>query len=139
MVDFARNKSLSGGKPPEGDEGPSLTDVVGQEELKRALLAVGASDALSGLLIRGEKGTAKSTAVRALADLLPEQRIVADCPFGCHPEPDADPAAPPQCPDCRARVDPRPAVRALWRRGGVRVRFGVAAERAVRNDPLFGQ
>ena len=106
MVDFARNKSLSGGKPPEGDEGPSLTDVVGQEELKRALLAVGASDALSGLLIRGEKGTAKSTAVRALADLLPEQRIVADCPFGCHPEPDADPAAPPQCPDCRARVDP---------------------------------
>jgi magnesium chelatase subunit D len=106
MVDFARNKSLSGGKPPEGDEGPSLTDIVGQEELKRALLAVGASDALSGLLIRGEKGTAKSTAVRALADLLPEQRIVADCPFGCHPEPDADPAAPPQCPDCRARVDP---------------------------------
>ncbi|WP_254830666.1 VWA domain-containing protein [Haloglomus salinum] len=110
MVEFARGKSLSGPGPPQERDGPRFDEVVGQSELKRALLAVGASDALSGLLVRGEKGTAKSTAVRALADLLPDQRIVADCPFGCHPDPDGEGpgavAAPPQCPDCRERADP---------------------------------
>ncbi|RDZ62547.1 magnesium chelatase [Haloferax sp. Atlit-12N] len=77
--------------------------IVGQDELKRALLAVGANDDLDGLLVRGEKGTAKSTAVRALADLLPEQEVVAGCPYGCPPDPD-DPAR--QCDSCRARDDP---------------------------------
>ncbi|MFC7130100.1 VWA domain-containing protein [Haloferax chudinovii] len=77
--------------------------IVGQDELKRALLAVGANDDLDGLLVRGEKGTAKSTAVRALSDLLPEQAVVADCPYGCPPDPD-DPAR--QCDSCRARDDP---------------------------------
>ncbi|POG54037.1 VWA domain-containing protein [Haloferax marisrubri] len=77
--------------------------IVGQDELKRALLAVGANDDLDGLLVRGEKGTAKSTAVRALADLLPEQEVVAGCPYGCPPDPDA-PAR--QCDSCRARDDP---------------------------------
>ncbi|WP_311171694.1 VWA domain-containing protein [Halobellus ordinarius] len=74
--------------------------IVGQAELKRALLAVAANDALDGLLVRGEKGTAKSTAVRALVELLPEQRAVADCPYGCHPE---DPER--QCSACRERSD----------------------------------
>jgi magnesium chelatase subunit D len=106
MIEFAGDKSLSGARPHERHDGPSFADIVGQDELKRALLAVGASDALSGLLIRGEKGTAKSTAVRALADLLPEQRVVADCPFGCHPDPESSSAAPPQCADCRERTDP---------------------------------
>jgi magnesium chelatase subunit D len=106
MVEFAGDKSLSGARPHERCDGPSLSKIVGQEELKRALLAVGASDALSGLLIRGEKGTAKSTAVRALADLLPDQRVVADCPFGCHPDPESSPPAPPQCADCQERSDP---------------------------------
>ncbi|ADE01488.1 VWA domain-containing protein [Haloferax volcanii] len=77
--------------------------IVGQDELKQALLAVGANDDLDGLLVRGEKGTAKSTAVRALSDLLPEQAVVADCPYGCPPDPD-DPAR--QCDSCRARDDP---------------------------------
>ncbi|SEA11536.1 magnesium chelatase subunit D [Haloplanus vescus] len=74
--------------------------IVGQEELKRALLAVATNDALDGLLVRGEKGTAKSTAVRSLTDLLPEQRVVADCPYGCPPD---DPER--QCESCRARDD----------------------------------
>ncbi|REA02658.1 magnesium chelatase [Haloferax sp. Atlit-6N] len=77
--------------------------IVGQDELKRALLAVGANDDLDGLLVRGEKGTAKSTAVRALSDLLSEQEVVAGCPYGCPPDPD-DPAR--QCDSCRARDDP---------------------------------
>ncbi|ELY69966.1 VWA domain-containing protein [Natrinema versiforme] len=72
--------------------------IVGQDELKRVLLAVAADDGLDGALIVGEKGTAKSTAVRALVDLLPEQRAVADCPYGCSPD---DPDL--QCDDCRDR------------------------------------
>jgi magnesium chelatase subunit D len=75
--------------------------IIGQDELKRALLAVAANPELGGLLVRGEKGTAKSTAVRALIDLLPDQRVVADCPYGCPPD---DPAN--QCDDCRACDDP---------------------------------
>ncbi|ELY74431.1 protporphyrin IX magnesium chelatase [Natrinema pallidum DSM 3751] len=62
------------------------------------LLAVAANDGLDGALIVGEKGTAKSTAVRALVDLLPDQRAVADCPYGCSPD---DPDL--QCADCRER------------------------------------
>jgi len=79
----------------------SFSAVVGQSGMKEALLAVAADDGLDGLLVRGEKGTAKSTTVRALADLLPEQRAVADCPYGCAPD---DPDL--QCSDCRERADP---------------------------------
>ena len=75
--------------------------VVGQRDLKDGLLAVATDDDLDGLLVRGEKGTAKSTAVRALAGLLPEQRAVADCPYGCPPDELAR-----QCSDCRERGDP---------------------------------
>ncbi|WP_306057458.1 VWA domain-containing protein [Natronococcus wangiae] len=78
--------------------------IVGQSELKRVLLTVAANDDLDGALIVGEKGTAKSTAVRGLVDLLPDQRTVADCPYGCAPD---DPAL--QCADCRDRnPDDRP-------------------------------
>ncbi|WP_207588397.1 VWA domain-containing protein [Halomontanus rarus] len=75
--------------------------IVGQEECKRVLLAVAANDDLHGALLVGEKGTAKSTAVRALVDLLPDQRAIADCPYGCPPD---DPMG--QCEDCREREDP---------------------------------
>jgi magnesium chelatase subunit D len=79
----------------------SFPDIVGQEELKRALLAVAANDGLGGLLVQGEKGTAKSTAVRALTDLLPRQTVVEDCPYGCQPGTPEH-----QCVDCREREDP---------------------------------
>ncbi|PSP57981.1 magnesium chelatase [Halobacteriales archaeon QH_7_66_36] len=95
------NTSVIERSTSEKDSGGSFADVVGQRELKTALLAVAADDALDGLLIEGEKGTAKSTAVRALGDLLPTQRAVADCPYGCHPD---DPAL--QCEECRTRADP---------------------------------
>ena len=75
--------------------------IVGQSDLKRALLAVAANDALDGVLVRGERGTAKSTAVRGLVDLLPDQRAVADCAYGCSPD---DPEL--QCASCRGRADP---------------------------------
>ena len=82
-----------------------LPAIIGQERLKRALLALAVEDGLNGTLIRGEKGTAKSTAVRAVADLLPEQRAVADCPYGCPPDAAADDPSV-QCDACRERADP---------------------------------
>ncbi|HEX8630399.1 MAG TPA: protoporphyrin IX magnesium chelatase, partial [Catenuloplanes sp.] len=68
--------------------------VVGLAELRLALLVTAVSPAVGGVLVRGEKGTAKSTIVRALAALLPPVDVVRGCRFGC------DPAAPDtQCPD----------------------------------------
>ncbi len=63
--------------------------IVGQERLKRALLLCAVNPRIGGVLIRGEKGTAKSTAVRGLARLLPSIEVVADCPYSSHP---TDPA-----------------------------------------------
>ncbi len=60
--------------------------IVGQDELKLALLLNAVNPNIGGVLIRGEKGTAKSTAVRALAALLPEIRVTAGCPYSCDPE-----------------------------------------------------
>ena len=59
--------------------------IVGQEKMKKALILNIINPGLSGVLIRGEKGTAKSTAVRALAELLPEIDEVDGCPFQCDP------------------------------------------------------
>lgn len=59
--------------------------IVGQERLKKALILCAIQPRISGLLIRGEKGTAKSTTVRALAALLPEIPTIAGCSFGCDP------------------------------------------------------
>ncbi|MEU6380553.1 putative cobaltochelatase [Streptomyces sp. NPDC046909] len=71
-----------------------FTAVVGQDDLRLALLLNAVSPAVGGVLVRGEKGTAKSTAVRALSALLPEVAVVAGCRFSC------DPAKPdPGCPD----------------------------------------
>ncbi|AKH81718.1 magnesium chelatase [Streptomyces sp. CNQ-509] len=71
-----------------------FTAVVGMAELRLALLLNAVSPAVGGVLVRGEKGTAKSTAVRALAALLPEVAVVPGCRFSC------DPAAPDAgCPD----------------------------------------
>jgi len=61
-----------------------FTAIVGQEKLKLALILNAVNPGLLGVLIRGEKGTGKSTAVRALADLLPEIDVIR-CPFNCSP------------------------------------------------------
>ncbi|MEU3219648.1 putative cobaltochelatase [Streptomyces sp. NPDC006971] len=71
-----------------------FTALVGQDDLRLGLLLNAVSPAVGGVLVRGEKGTAKSTAVRALAALMPEVDVVPGCRFSC------DPAAPdPACPD----------------------------------------
>ncbi len=60
--------------------------LVGQERLKQALILNAVNPLIGGVLIRGEKGTAKSTAARGLAELLPPMAVVAGCPFHCDPE-----------------------------------------------------
>lgn len=71
-----------------------FTAVVGQDDLRLALLLNAVSPQVGGVLVRGEKGTAKSTAVRALSALLPEVDVVVGCRFSCAPgTPD------PACPD----------------------------------------
>jgi Mg-chelatase subunit ChlI len=76
-----------------------FTAIVGQERMRRALILNAINPRIGGVLIRGERGTAKSTAARALAALLPEVPVVADCRFGC------DPNAPTTwCTECRQRV-----------------------------------
>lgn len=62
-----------------------FTAIVGQDKMKLALILNVINPSLGGVLIRGEKGTAKSTAVRALADLLPERDQVEACKFSCDP------------------------------------------------------
>jgi magnesium chelatase subunit D len=62
-----------------------FTAIIGQERMKKALVLNAINPRIGGVLIRGEKGTAKSTAVRALAELLPEIEVVSNCPFNCNP------------------------------------------------------
>lgn len=77
-----------------------FTAIVGQDSLKEALMLNVVNPGIGGVLVRGEKGTAKSTAVRALAAVLPELTVVAGCPCGCDPD-DANHL----CPTCREILD----------------------------------
>jgi len=76
-----------------------FTAIVGQERMRRALVLNAIYPQIGGVLIRGERGTAKSTAARALAALLPEIRIVEGCRFGCDPDAPLD-----WCTECRERA-----------------------------------
>jgi len=75
-----------------------FTAIVGQERMKRALILNAISPQIGGVLIRGERGTAKSTAARALAALLPEIEVVSDCPYSCNPRRTDE-----MCDSCRQR------------------------------------
>ena len=63
-----------------------FTAIVAQTAMKRALLLNAINPKIGGVLVRGKKGTAKSTAVRSLAALLPELNVVQGCPYNCEPE-----------------------------------------------------
>ena len=76
-----------------------FTAIVGQEKMKKALILNAINPQVGGVLIRGEKGTGKSTAVRALAELLPEIEVVQGCPFNCNPRDITE-----MCPNCREKV-----------------------------------
>lgn len=74
--------------------------IVGQEQIKLALLLNAINPRIGGLLIRGPKGTGKSTAVRGLADILPEVKVVQGCHFNCNPD---DPTN--MCSDCLSKYN----------------------------------
>jgi Mg-chelatase subunit ChlI len=77
-----------------------FTAIVGQERMRRALILNAVDTRIGGVLIRGERGTAKSTAARALAALLPKVSVVNDCRFGCDPDKPAT-----WCTECRERFE----------------------------------
>ncbi len=65
--------------------------IAGQEEMKRALLIAAVDPSIGGVLAFGDRGTGKSTAVRALAALLPPMQVIAGCRYHCdpaHPQPE---------------------------------------------------
>jgi magnesium chelatase subunit I len=69
--------------------------IVGQDDMKLAILIAATDPSVGGVLVLGDRGTGKSTAVRALAALLPPMKAVADCPYACDPQ-----AAPGGCARC---------------------------------------
>lgn len=69
--------------------------IVGQDEMRQALLIAAVDPAVGGVLVFGDRGTGKSTAIRALAALLPPMAAVAGCPYNCDPASPAD-----LCPHC---------------------------------------
>jgi magnesium chelatase subunit D len=74
--------------------------ILGQEKMKKALVYNAVDPSIGGVLIRGQKGTAKSTAVRGVAELLPPRLVVHGCRFACHPRQREG-----LCAECQARVE----------------------------------
>jgi magnesium chelatase subunit D len=97
MAGLSNNNS--GGKLRAARPVFPFTAIVGQEEMKLALLLNVVSPSVGGVLVTGHRGTGKTTAVRALADLLPPLKAVAGCAYNCDP---ADAGA--LCDDCEAQV-----------------------------------
>lgn len=76
------------GEISSNDSGPRsfpFSAIVGQEQMKLALMIAAVDPSVGGVLVLGDRGTGKSTAVRALAKLLPLIEVVAGCPYGCDP------------------------------------------------------
>jgi magnesium chelatase subunit I len=73
--------------------------IVGQDEMKRALMLAAIDGSIGGILVFGDRGTGKSTAVRALAGLLPKMTVAGDCRYNCAP---ADTGA--HCSRCREQA-----------------------------------
>lgn len=76
-----------------------FTAIVGQEEMKKALILNAINPTIGGVLIRGQKGTAKTTAVRGLVSLLPDIEVVKDCKFNCNPHRPEE-----MCKGCKERI-----------------------------------
>ena len=103
LVDFVAGKSLPSLTPEEGRVTQALPfpflAIVGQQEMKLALLLGLINPNIGGILLIGPRGTAKTTAVRSLLDLLPQVER-STCPYGCLPEDIETGGISAVCPDC---------------------------------------
>jgi len=82
--------------------------IVGQDEMKLALLLVATDPSIGGVMVFGDRGTGKSTAVRALAGLLPAMKVVAGCRYGCDPAANGA-----RCDECQTRAVSGETLRAV--------------------------
>ena len=103
-----------------------FTAIVGQEDMKLALILNVIDPNIGGVLIRGDKGTGKSTAVRALAALLPELEFSEGCPFNCDPN-DRDL----MCETCREKYDKNKLKKVKRKMEVVEIPLGVTEDRVV--------
>ena len=103
-----------------------FTAIVGQDEMKQALLLSAVDPGIGGVLVLGDRGTGKSTAVRALAGLLPQIRVVEDCPYGCDPQADRR-----GCPHCSVRAAGRKPRTRMARVPTVDLPLGATEDRVV--------
>src|SRR5258708_4726709 len=105
-----------------------FTAIVGQERMKLALCLNAVHPRIGGVLIRGERGTGKSTAVRALTRLLPAHAVVDGCHFGCDPDDARE-----LCWQCRGRLaaGERPLPRATRRMRVVELPINASEDRVV--------
>jgi magnesium chelatase subunit I len=101
--------------------------IVGQDEMKRALLVAAVDQSVGGVLIFGDRGTGKSTAVRALASLLPKMRAVVGCRYACDPAQSRDRCAD----DCTARASGGPVKSKLTAVPVVDLPLGATEDRVV--------
>lgn len=98
----ARLKRVATAGMPRQKQPFPFSAIVAQDEMKTALILAAIDQTIGGVLIFGDRGTGKSTAIRALADLLPRMRAVVGCPYACDP---ARPAG--SCEHCRQRQEGR--------------------------------
>jgi len=103
-----------------------FTAIVGQEKMKKTLILNAINPKIGGVLIRGEKGTAKSTAVRALAGLLPEIEVVEGCVFGCNPNNKNE-----MCEDCLKKLSYGELITAVQKMRVVDLPVSTTEDRAV--------
>jgi magnesium chelatase subunit I len=109
-----------------------FTAIVGQEDMRRALLVTAVDPSVGGVLVFGDRGTGKSTAVRALAALLPPMKVVAGCRYGCEPDKPAG-----LCERCDGRADPDGAAKGGRKSGANPVaKVGVARRLSVATVPV---
>ena len=101
--------------------------IVGQEQMKLALILNVVYPAIGGVLVRGERGTAKSTVVRGLANLLPPIRVIKNCPFQCRPH-DRET----MCPYCLEKVRQGEKLESILRRRQVvNLPIGITEDRLL--------
>ena len=100
--------------------------IVGQDDMKVAFLIACVDPTIGGVLAFGDRGTGKSTAIRAIAALLPQMRVVVGCPYRCDP---ASPAG--LCSACRARISTKAPKSALVPVPVVDLPLGATEDRVV--------